>query len=85
MWRKIIEIDQDFQKLLQRFHGIYFAAAVKGSECLNTMMCVICVDLRHFASSSGGLVVSIDPDTGMVVSQLAVFMIHLLPYSISCN
>jgi len=42
MWRKIIEIDQDFQKLLQRFHGIYFAAAVKGlmSECND--VCDLC-------------------------------------------
>jgi len=40
MWRKIIEIDQDFQKLLQRFHGRYFAAAVKGSECND--VCDLC-------------------------------------------
>lgn len=31
-----------------------------------TMICVMCADLRHFASSSGGLVVSTDPDTGTV-------------------
>jgi len=32
--------------------------------------CMIYADLRHFASSSGGLVVSIDPDTGTLTSVI---------------
>jgi len=38
------------------------------SEPDDVCVCVVCVDLRHFASSSGGLVVSIDPNTGTVLS-----------------
>jgi len=46
---------------------------------LNPMICLMCADLRHFASSSGGLVVSVDPDTGTVSSlSLLVFMMNLL-------
>jgi len=37
-------------------------------SCLNAMIRMIFADLRHFASSSGGLVVSIDPDNGTVSS-----------------